>query len=123
MKIRDMLYALWGKLADFKTVTSGGTTDVSVPANGYADVNVSFGKTYSSKPNVSVCLLSTSTASAIGNVSAAVLSITTTGATFRVFNAGTQLRVPSLQWIAVGGGVLLNSIFKAFSRSCEGVAA
>lgn len=49
------------------------------------------------------------------------LKIISTGATFRIFNAGSNPRGPSIQWIAIGG-VLHKSIFNAFSHSRKEVA-
>ena len=101
LKVKKLLEKI---ATNLKIISTGTVSDVSVPANGYTDVSVNFGKTYKSNPTVNVSLLSTSTAGAIGNVTAAVLSVSTTGATFRVFNAGTNPRTPSLQWTAIGGG-------------------
>ena len=101
LKVKKLLEKI---ATNLKIISTGAVAEVSVPANGYTDVSVTFGKTYKSNPTVNVSLLSTSTAGAIGNVTAAVLSVTTTGATFRIFNAGASQRQPSLQWIAVGGG-------------------
>lgn len=74
----------------------------TVPAGGYADVSVSFGHTYDVAPTVVVGLYSTSTAAAIGSISVAVASVTTTGFTARLFNAGSTDRSPGFCWIAMG---------------------
>lgn len=74
----------------------------TVPAGGYVDVPVTFGHTYGAAPAVVVGLYSTSTAAAIGSISVAVTSVTTTGFTARLFNAGTTDRSPGFYWIAMG---------------------
>lgn len=111
LKVKKLLEKI---ATNLKIISTGLVTDVSVPANGYTDVSVNFGKTYKSNPTVNVSLLSTSTAGAIGNMTAAVLSVTTTGATFRIFNAGTNPRQPSIQWIAIGGGYCI-AVFSRLS--------
>lgn len=78
----------------------GQTT--SVPAGGYADVNVTFDRPYDSTPTVVVGMLSTSTSSEIGLCSVALESASATGFTARLFNAGASARRPSFCWIAMG---------------------
>lgn len=78
----------------------GLTSDV--PAGGTVDVSISFAKEHGAAPNVIVGLYSTSTAGAIGQVSAAVTSVTTTGFVARLFNAGTSARRPGLYWMTLG---------------------
>lgn len=80
-----------------------GTTDaISVPANDYKDVNISFGRTFTAEPAFTVNFLTGTTAGAFGRCSLAVNSVTTTSAIVRVFNGDTTARTPSLRWIAVG---------------------
>lgn len=78
--------------------------DTNVPANGYKDVNITFGRTYSSAPTVVVGLASTSTASSFGRVNVVVKadSVTTTGCTIRLFNDDSSVRSPGFRWIAIG---------------------
>ena len=74
----------------------------SVPAGGYKDVSVSFGRTYGSAPHVLVGLNSTSTAAPLGEVSVGVYSVSKTGFVARMFNNGTSARTPGFYWLAVG---------------------
>lgn len=87
-----MPYFAHGMVGQTNTVTAGG----------YEDVSVSFGHTYSSAPHVVVGLYSTSTSSAIGSISVAVASVTATGFTARLFNAGSTARTPGFYWAAIG---------------------
>lgn len=73
-----------------------------VPAGGYLNVTVSFAHTHASAPAVVVGLLSTSTAGAIGSISVAVASVTTTGFTARLFNSGNTDRSPGFYWLTLG---------------------
>lgn len=74
----------------------------TVPAGGYADVPVTFGRAYDSTPTVVVGLQSTSSAAAIGQISVAVTAVSATGFTARLFNAGSTDRSPGFTWIAMG---------------------
>ena len=81
-------------------VCSGKANPGTVNTNTYADVSVTFPFTFESTPNVVVGFDSTSTAAAFGKCSVSVCSVTTTGATFRVFNADAYNRSPDVIWIA-----------------------
>lgn len=84
-------------------VARGTAAQISVSARSYKDVDISFtGKSFSSNPTVTATLVSTSTAYQLGNVSVAVVSTSTTGATLRVFNADSTSRAPAINWIAIG---------------------
>ena len=77
---------------------------VTVNANSYKDVAITFPQAFSAVPRVVVCIASSSTAGAIGSITAAVLggSEKTTGFTARVYNAGAAQRAPVLIWTATG---------------------
>ena len=77
------------------------TTLGEVSSNNRKDVTVTFAKPFSKTPNVVACFESSSTAYGMGSLSCAVLSISTTGFTVRVFNADTSGRSPYIQWIAI----------------------
>lgn len=81
-------------------VQAGETASVTVNANNYLDIPVTFPQSFVGKPVVVVGLYSESTAAAIGSMSAAVNNISETGFTIRVFNAGTANRSPIIEWIA-----------------------
>lgn len=72
----------------------------TVAAGSYTDITVSFGKTFSSTPNVVVGFYSTSTAGTFGRCCCSVHSITTTGCKIRFFNGDSSARQPSFYWIA-----------------------
>lgn len=80
---------------------SGHVAYSSIATNSYADKTVSFGKTFSSAPNVTACLSTSGTAGNIGNVSVSVFDITTTQCTVRVFNNRGSALSPAIEWIAV----------------------
>ena len=77
------------------------TTTGQVQANSYIDVDMTFSKKFTKPPVVVCSLLSTSTAGAIGSMTASAINITTTGFTARIFNAGSAARAPSLSWVAI----------------------
>lgn len=82
---------------------TGRVSGTSVSASSYVDVEVAFTKTFASAPMVVCTIDSNSTSSALGSVSVAVLtgSVTTSGFTARLFNAGTGSRTPAIRWIAI----------------------
>lgn len=82
-------------------IQAGNTGAIYVNANSYTDVQINFSPAMSAAPTVICSLNSTSTAGAIGSITPAVYSVSTTGATIRVFNAGTGNRTPAVNWIAM----------------------
>lgn len=85
------------------TKTDGGHESVGTVSTGsYKDVSVTFAASFNSAPNVVACLSTTGTAGNIGNVSVAVLNITATGCTVRVFNNRGADLSPAVEWIAAG---------------------
>lgn len=85
---------------DKTMIARGAFSAGDIDANSYKDITVSFGKTFSSVPTVVCCLSSTSTAGAIGSMTATPHSETTTECKIRVFNAGSATRTPGIRWIA-----------------------
>ena len=88
-----------------RNIRQGRIEGTTVAANAYVDVAVSLGVDMDAVPNVVCGVDSNSTAGAIGNITAAVLtgSVTVSGFTCRIFNAGSSSRIPAVQWIAVSG--------------------
>ena len=86
-------------------IRQGRIAGTSVSANSYVDAQASFGVDMDAVPTVVCCVDSNSTAGAIGSITAAVLtdSITVSGFTCRIFNAGSSTRIPAVQWIAING--------------------
>ena len=94
------------QVSDIPTVPEirrGRIAGTTVAANAYVDVPVLFDADMGAIPNVVCGVDSNSTAGAIGSITAAVLtgSVTVSGFTCRIFNAGTSSRIPAVQWIAV----------------------
>lgn len=91
-----------GVIVDGGLFTSGSVGNTNVSANSYADVNVSFGKTFDHVPMVIVTPRSSSTGVNMGSVSFAVLtgSTTTTGFKIRIFNNTSNTRGYAFDWIA-----------------------
>ena len=89
-----------------KQIQAGTIAQTTVSANSYVDVPVTFPKSMSETPVVTVSLISNSTAGGFGNVSAAVLrnSVSSTGFTCRIHNADTSSRMPAVSWIAMNVG-------------------
>lgn len=122
METVKLFTAVMKKLMEISgRIQSGKTAQVTVPGNSYKDISVKFPKAFSKVPIVITCLNSTSTSSDIGNISVAVTGVTTTGCTFRVFNAGSASRMPAVYWLAeitIGRGVLLREYCDAAERWC-----
>lgn len=85
-----------------KVVDSGAASAASVPANGYKDVPVTFSEAFASAPVVTASLFTTSTSANYSDYSVVVANVTATGATLRVFNAGSTSYSPGVRWVAVG---------------------
>lgn len=96
----------WNGKLFTKQIQAGTIAQTTVSANSYVDVSVTFPKTMSGTPVVTVSLISNSTAGGFGNVSAAVLrnSVSSTGFTCRIHNADTSSRMPAISWIAMNVG-------------------
>ena len=78
-----------------------GTTEaISVSGGSYTDKTITFSPEFDSAPTVVCCLNSTSTSGDIGGLSVAVYSVTSSGATLRLFNYTSGTRIPAINWIA-----------------------
>lgn len=91
----------WDGKIQTPQMQAGNIGATSVSANSYTDVAVTFSKAMSGTPIVVCCVVSTSTAGAIGSITATVTSTSTTGFTCRIFNAGSTARTPAVNWIAM----------------------
>lgn len=84
-------------------IVSGTIAEASVTNRSYADFTISFGHTFASAPNVVATLTeSNQTNYNFGVITCYVHSVTTTGATIRVFNYSQSARSVGIRWIAVG---------------------
>lgn len=93
------VYSKGNRIPDF---AYGNQAATSVAALSYADVTITFPFTFSTAPSISLTLVSTSTAGQIGQITAAVYSISTTNCVVRLFNGGSSARTPGFHWIASG---------------------
>lgn len=87
-----------------KSMDSGvisASTFGSVSAGSYKDYSLSFNKTFTSIPVVTVSFFSDSTAPGFGNCSVSVHSTTTSGCKVRIFNNDSSARNPAVSWIAM----------------------
>lgn len=91
----------WNGKIQTPQMQEGTIATTSVSANSYTDVSVTFPKAMSGTPIVVCSVVSTSTAGAIGSITAAVTRTSTTGFTCRIFNAGSTARTPAVNWIAL----------------------
>lgn len=110
--------------ADDFRYQAGYTGTLTVPANSYVDKAITFPVPFTTVPQISLTLVSSSTAGAIGSITPCVKgsSETKTGFVIRVFNAGSSQRAPGVLWEAkqvtapaAGGGYFLTrlkSIYK-----------
>lgn len=83
-------------------IASGTSAAQQVAALSYLDVTITFPFTFSAAPAVNLTLVSTSTAGAIGQITAAVYSVSTTKCVVRLFNGGSSARSPGFHWTATG---------------------
>lgn len=92
-----------GAISDSQ-IQAGSATFSSTAGGSTSDESVTFGTTYSTAPTVVVGFRTGtgSTASNFGSCSVAVISTSTTGATFRLFNNSGASKSPSFDWIAFG---------------------
>ena len=74
---------------------------VSITSNSYEERTYSFGNTFSAAPKVFLQLTGTGDNAYRGNVSAFVVSATTTTVTVRFFNASAATLSVGLNWLAV----------------------
>ena len=98
---KNILTVDWNGKIQTSQMQAGNIDATSVSANSYKDVSVTFSPAMSGTPIVVCSVVSTSTAGAIGSITAAVTSTSTTGFTCRIFNAGSTARTPSVNWIAM----------------------
>ena len=86
------------------TVDSGMSSwSPSIQANSYYDMNITFNKKFEKAPYVVVSYRGSSENTDIGitKIFAVVIGTTTSSATIRIFNTGTENRAILLNWIAV----------------------
>lgn len=83
-------------------VQSGSTGAVSVNSNSYTDKTISFSPAFQNAPTVSATFWTSSTAGGFGRCVVAIVSVTTSGATLRIYNGDTSARSPNVYWTAIG---------------------
>lgn len=99
LNVKKMLTKITNQLANIECGRVSNLGEVS--SNSTKDATITFTSTFSSTPTVVACLESSSTGYGMGRLTCAVLSVSTTGFTVRVFNADTSARSPYIQWIAI----------------------
>lgn len=83
-------------------VIGGNTGSTVVPANGYTDVDISFGTTYTKSPKSAVATMkSTGSVSNFKNLTVCCYSFTTTGFKVRFYNGTSNELTLTANWIAV----------------------
>lgn len=91
----------WVKSLDENSIQSGSTGSITLAAQSYKDVVVTFPKAFTKIPAVSLQLMSASESSQMGEFNAALLTTPTiTGFTIRVFSNAAAQRSPSVHWVA-----------------------
>lgn len=91
-----------GKVKKQPSITNeSGTFNMSIQAGSYADHTVTFQKTYSKTPQISIYVSSASVSAAFANFFWSLTAITSTGFTLRAFNNSTDPRGPTFVWDAV----------------------
>lgn len=99
LNVKKMLTKIANQLAN---IECGRVTNLGeVSSNSTKDATITFSNTFSEAPKVVASIESSSTAYGMGRLTCAVLSVSTTGFTVRVFNADTSARSPYIQWIAI----------------------
>lgn len=79
---------------------SGTTANVTVGANSYENVSVTYSEAFSTLPNVVAGLSTSSTDANIGNISVVVVGGSQQGCSFRVYNASDSELTVGVKWIA-----------------------
>ena len=82
-------------------IATGSISNTYVSANSYEDVEISFGKTFASIPKVFLTLSGSGDNAYRGNVSAFVVSGTTSKANIRIYNASAATLTIGGNWLAV----------------------
>ena len=108
-KIEDGIYnndadiaTLNSQMAQIPIIDYGYESFGSVANQSYSDVSITFNKTFSAPPNVTVGLYGTSTAYAFGNCALGCHTISKTGCKARFWNNSGSSRAPGVYWIAMG---------------------
>ena len=98
----EFLNQLEAFLAQIPVSVTGATASSVSCAPGVTDVQVTFGRTFDSVPMVTPSFRTGSTNGLFGQCCVAVVnnSVTTTGCTLRVYNAGSSTFAPYIQWHA-----------------------
>ena len=100
-QISSLLTFIGNRIKKYDKIQGGREKSIDVAANSYVNKSVTFAKAFSSTPPVVAGMDSASTAATIGNITVAVTTVSATGFTARIFNAGSTGRAPGFFWIAV----------------------
>ena len=100
-QISSLLTFIGNRIKKYDKIQGGREMSINVAANSYTDKSVTFSKAFSSTPTVVAGMDSASTAAALGNITVSVTTVSATGFTARIFNAGSTGRSPGFYWIAV----------------------
>lgn len=87
---------------DLNNIQNGESAVVTVQGNNYNDVSIDFSSVYQTAPNVVGIIKNTTAdnASVWSNINMILKSVSTTGATFRVFNGSNVSVQLTVDWIA-----------------------
>ena len=98
----DVKALLTKTLKDTNVVQSGATGAISVNSSSYADKTITFSPAFKNTPAISATFWTSSTGGTFGRCAVAIVSVSNTGATIRVFNGDTTSRSPNVLWTAIG---------------------
>lgn len=94
----DTTFGTWRAIGS--TVQSGSKSAVSVPGNGYIDVDVTFPTEFNYTPSVNVTMVVAGTSTTFANTNIAIVSVSSTGFKARLFNNTSYNANIGFQWIA-----------------------
>lgn len=88
-------------IGNLPLIQSGVTDFVSVNANSYKDIDITFDKPYPSNPSIFVSIWGESDSPAYGNINCSFRNVSLNGFTLRVYNDNTSGRSPRYKWTAI----------------------
>lgn len=88
-------------IGNLPLIQSGITDFVSVNANSYKDIDITFDKPYPSNPNIFASIWGESDSPAYGNINYSCRNVSVNGFTLRIYNDNTSGRSPRYKWTAI----------------------
>lgn len=85
-----------------KIATGTHSSTISISANSFYDLQISFGKTFENTPAVIIIMTGSGDNAYRGNLAYTVTSTTTTGCNVRIYNSSVASLTVGIRWVAIG---------------------